>query len=305
MELIRFELDKKYDLGPLAIALGEFDGLHLAHQELINKATNYAKSQNMKSAVFSFDPHPDFILKKKEYHGYITPLPIKIKKLESLNVDYLVLMPFTLEFAKLSPLDFINHYLKAFDVKKVVVGFDYKFGFKGSGNSELLKEYFNVEVIDKMEFASKKIGSNEIRDYLLKGDMQAVKNMLGSYYNITGQVVNGNKVGRTFGIRTANVQIDEHYQVLRKGVYAVYVTYNGIKYLGVCNIGNNPTINYVSIPRLEVHILNFSEEIYDKEISVDFVEFLRDEFKFSSVDEMLVQINKDIVNTKEILEKNI
>lgn len=305
MELIRFESNKKYDLGPLAIALGEFDGLHLAHQELINKATKFAKKNNMKSAVFSFDPHPDFILKKKAYHGYITPLPAKMAKLESLGVDYFVLIPFTLEFAKLSPLDFINSYLKAFEIKKIVVGFDYRFGFKGSGNTELLKEHFDVEVIEKIEFANKKIGSNEIRDYLLKGDMAAVKNMLGSYYNITGKVVDGNKIGRTFGIRTANVQIDEQYQVLRKGVYAVFVNFNGVKYFGVCNIGNNPTINYVSIPRLEVHILDFSVEIYGKEISVDFVEFLRDELKFSSVEEMVIQINKDIINTKEILEKNI
>jgi riboflavin kinase/FMN adenylyltransferase len=305
MELIHFDVNRKYYLGPIAIALGEFDGLHIAHQELINKAIKYGKDNNAKSAVFSFYPHPDFVLKKRMNNGYITPLKVKVERLEKLGVDYFVLIPFTLEFAKLAPTDFINNYLKAFDIKRVVVGFDYRFGFKGSGNADLLKEYFDVEVVQKIELADQKIGSNEIRDYLLLGDMESVKNMLGRFYNITGIVTNGNKVGRTFGIRTANITIEEHYQVLRKGVYAVYVNFNEKTYLGVCNIGINPTINQVSIPRLEVHILDFDEDIYGKKISVDFVKFLRDEVKFPSVDDLVNQIKLDIINTKAILEKYI
>lgn len=304
MELIHFDIKKKYELGPIAIALGEFDGLHLAHQELIKKAINYSKENNMKSAVFSFFPHPDFVLNKRSNRGYITPIKVKAEKLESLGVDYFVLIPFTIEFAALSPISFINDYLKVFDIREIVVGFDYKFGHRGSGNANLLSEHFNVEVVEKIELDHQKIGSNEIREFLLAGKMQSVYNMLGRYYNITGKVTTGNQVGRKLGIRTANIEIDEHYQVLRKGVYAVRVNFNGKVYNGVCNIGHNPTINYVSIPRLEVHILDFDQEIYDKEISVDFVYFLRDEEKFASVEEMIKQINQDIINTKEILEKN-
>lgn len=305
MELIRFEIGKDYNIGQIAIALGEFDGLHVAHQVLIKKAVNYAKDNNIKSAVFSFDPHPDFVLKKRTNHGYITPMTEKMDRLEKLGVDYFVVLPFTLEFSRLDPIEFINDYLNSFAIRKIVVGFDYRFGFKGKGNTDLLKEHFNVEVVEKIELDNLKIGSNEIREFLMKGDLDTVKSMLGRYYNITGNVITGNKVGRTFGIRTANIQIEEHYQTIRKGVYAVFVNFNGDRYFGVCNIGNNPTINYVKIPRLEVHILDFNKEIYEKEISVDFVKFLRDEFKFDTVEEMVVQINKDIENAKEILEKEL
>jgi riboflavin kinase/FMN adenylyltransferase len=305
MELIKFKLGEKYNLGKLAVALGEFDGLHIAHQELIKKAINYAKANNIKSAVVSFDPHPDYVLKKRFDQGYITPMKAKAEKLEELGVDYFIVIPFTIELAKLSPNDFINNYLKAFEIEKVVVGFDFRFGHRGSGNSDTLREHFKVEVVERITLHDEKIGSNEIRDYLIQGEMEKVKNMLGRYYNITGKVVSGNQVGRTLGIRTANIQIEERYQVLRKGVYAVYVSFNNKRYFGVCNIGNNPTINYVSIPRLEVHILDFNQEIYDEVISVDFVKFLRDEEKFASVEAMIAQINQDIINTKAILEKNI
>lgn len=304
MELIRFDNKLTYNLGKLAVALGEFDGLHIAHQELINNVVSYAKVNNIKSAVISFDPHPDFVLKKRVDQGYITPLKVKIEKLKELGVDYFILVPFTLEFASLSPIDFIQNYLQKLEIELIVVGFDYKFGYRGSGNPETLKKYYNVIVIDRIELANEKIGSNEIRKFLIDGDMDSVKKMLGRYYNITGKVVGGNKIGRTLGIRTANIEIEEQYQIIRKGVYAVYVNIAGVKYLGVCNIGNNPTINYVSIPRLEVHILDFNQDIYDQTISVVFIKFIRDEVKFSSIEEMVNQINQDIINAKQILENN-
>jgi len=305
MELLNFKVDENYSLGKLAVALGEFDGIHLAHQKLINKVVNYAKAKNIKSAVISFDPHPDYVLNKRTNLGYITPLKEKVSKLAELGIDYLILIPFTLEFAKLSPLDFINNYLKKLDIDLLVVGFDYRFGYKGSGNVDTLKAYFNVDVVEKVELGNEKVGSNEIRSYLIKGDMDSVKKMLGRYYNITGKVVDGNKVGRTLGFKTANIQIEDEYQVLRKGVYAVFVNYQGKKYLGVCNIGNNPTINYVKIPRLEVHIFDFNQEIYGETINVEFVKFLRDELKFATTEAMIEQIHQDIKEAKVVLEKSL
>lgn len=304
MELIHFEYHKNYNLGDLVIAMGEFDGLHLAHQELIKRAINHAKKINAKSAVFSFDPHPDFVLKKRSNQGYITPLNVKIKALESLGVDYFILIPFTLEFSKILPREFEERVLNKFTIKRIVVGFDYRYGYRGSGNTETLKKHFDVDVVQQIDFMNQKMGSNEIRELLLQGKMYEVSKMLGRYYNITGRVVSGNKVGRKMGIRTANVTLEEHYQILRKGVYAVYVTINNKKHFGVCNIGNNPTVNYVEIPRLEVHVLDFDEIIYNEIISVDFVEFLRDEIKFASVNELISQINEDIMKTREILEEN-
>lgn len=301
MELIYFSKLKKINYGPLAVALGEFDGLHLAHQELIKKAINYSKEKGIKSAVISFDPHPDFVLKKRVNKGYLTPLKDKQAFLEKLGVDYFIIIPFTVELASLSPEAFIKDYLNVFQIEKLIVGFDYKFGFRGSGNPELLKKHFNLEVVERIEYNKQKIGSNEIREHLIKGEIKEVTALMGRYYNITGKVVMGNKVGRTIGIRTANVEIEEEYQILKKGVYAVYVYFGNNKYRGICNIGNNPTINYVKIPRLEVHIFDFDQEIYDQEISVDFVEFIRPEVKFRTAKVMVERIGVDIAKAKEIL----
>jgi riboflavin kinase/FMN adenylyltransferase len=302
MELIRFEFGKKYNLGNLCVALGEFDGLHLAHQTLIKRAIKSAGEINAKSAVISFDPHPDFILKKRENQGYLTPLNTKIRTLKDLGVDYFILIPFTLSLSKLPYEEFESTVLDEFSIKKLIVGFDYRYGFKGSGNTETLKKKYNVEVIDKILFKDEKMGSNSIREFLLAGRMDDVASSLGRYYNITGLVVGGNQVGRTIGIRTANINIDIEYQVLRKGIYGVIVEIKDKKYLGVCNIGNNPTLNYVEIPRLEVHILDFDETIYNEIISVDFVVFLRDEIKYDNKDELIKQINLDIENTRKLVE---
>lgn len=305
MELIFLDENKKYDLGAISIALGEFDGLHLAHQSLISKTIEHAKKTNIKSAVFSFDPHPDFILKKRAYQGYITPMNEKKVLLEQLGVDYFIIIPFTVELSKYTPTEFENRILNKFDIKHIVVGFDYRYGHRGAGNYQTLQKKYNVEVVDKIELDNQKIGSNEIRNYLLAGQMDSVKAMLGRFYNITGIVIPGNKVGRELGFRTANIGINENYQVLRKGVYATFVTVRNKRYFGVCNIGNNPTVNYVEKARLEVHILDFDNDIYGEIISVDFVEFLRDEIKYNNIDDMLTQINQDVMNAKSILEKNI
>jgi riboflavin kinase/FMN adenylyltransferase len=131
--------------------------------------------------------------------------------------------------------------------------------------------------------------------------MEEAAKMLGRYYNITGVVEKGNQVGQRLGFRTANITLSEEYQLLKKGVYGVYVTLNGKKYLGVCNIGNNPTLNFVKRPRLEVHILDFNSMIYDQVLSVDFVVFLREEIQFDSVEALVAQIRQDIENTIQLL----
>jgi len=302
MELIKFDFNKNYNIEDLVVALGEFDGLHLAHQTLINKTINFSKELNVKSAIISFDPHPDFVLKKRRNQGYITPLSVKAKSLEELGIDYFIVVPFTEEFGRRSPLDFEKNVLEKFNIKKIVVGFDYRYGYKGAGTTESLKEKYPVFVLNRIDFLDHKMGSYEVRELLMAGEVEEVTKILGRFYNITGKVVSGNQVGQKIGIRTANVTLDEDYHRLKKGVYGVIVTIDGRKFLGVCNIGNNPTINYVQKPRLEVHILDFNEMIYDKIISVDFSVFIREERKFDNVDDLVFQINQDIENAKRLVE---
>lgn len=303
MELIYFDYHDYHHLGGIALALGEFDGLHLAHQTLIGEAVKYAQENNLKTAVLSFDPHPDFVLKKRPYQGYITPLAEKAKALAKLGVDYLFVINFTISFASLSPEEFEKQVLDKLDIRKLFVGFDYRYGSKGKGNPERLKEIYPTFVLERITLNNQKIGSEEIRDLLASGKTEEAAKLLGRYYQISGKVVPGDGIGRKLGIRTANIALEADYQFLKNGVYAVFVTLSGMKFFGVCNIGHNPTVNYVERPRLEVHILNFEKDLYGSEITVDFVRFLRPEIKFSDSAALVAQIQKDINQAVQILEE--
>lgn len=306
MELIRYNLNDEMKIkDKLAIALGQFDGLHLAHTMLIQEAVKIAKEKNIKSAVLTFDPHPDFILKKRENHGYITPITSKANYIASLGVDYLIIINFNLEVSQLAPEDFEKIFLFSLDIDTLIAGFDFRYGRMGKGSVDRLKELHRFSVIkfEEVKYENQKMGSELVRQYLEAGELEHVTNILGRYYNITGKVVPGNKVGRKMGFKTANIDLEENYHFLRKGVYGVFVYIENKRYLGVCNIGNNPSINYTERPRLEVHIFDFDEYIYNQEISVDFVFFIRDEIKFDSIEELIKQINKDVIYTKENLIK--
>lgn len=305
MELINFRFEDRYDLGEIVIAMGEFDGLHIAHQILLKKTVALANKYHVKSAVITFDPHPDFVLKKRVNQGYLTPLNVKIKQIEELGIDYLIVINFTKEFSQITPKDFEANVLDKFQVKRIVVGFDFHYGGKGLGSVATLKEKYQVTMINRVDMLDQKIGSNMVRELLLEGRIKEANKMLGRYYNITGRVESGNKIGQKIGIRTANITLEEEYQLLRKGVYAVKVTLDEKKYIGVCNIGHNPSINYVEIPRLEVHILHFNEMIYDKIIAVDFIDFIRDEKKYDNLEDLIKQIHIDIKTAETIVGDKI
>lgn len=301
MELIRFSRLKKYDLGKIVATLGVFDGLHLAHQKLISRAVELAKQNNVKSAVITFDPHPDYVLHKRKNAGYLTPLPEKIQFLETMGVDLLILIPFNKAFSDTSSEDFEEQYLGKFDLVKIIVGYDYHYGRKGQGTIASLKEKYDVEVLEEQVINNERFASDIIRQGLLAGNLEKVNSMLGRPYNISGVVAEGNKIGQKLGFRTANIILSEAYQSLKTGVYGVIVTVDKQKYLGVCNIGHNPTVTYLLEPRLEVHILDFAADIYQKWISVDFIVFIREEIKFASREELVKQINADVATTRKLI----
>lgn len=303
MELIHFKNQNYHYLGGIALALGEFDGLHRAHQSLIGETVKYARENKLKAGVLTFEPHPDFVLKKRPYQGYITPLSEKVRAMAALGVDYLFVVNFTPEFARLSPEKFEREVLGRLDIRKIFVGFDYRYGLRGAGNPASLQEKYPVLVLDKIIHNEKKIGSSIIRSLLASGKTEEAAALLGRHYSITGRVIPGDGVGKKIGFPTANIEMAGDYHFLKEGVYAVIITVRGKKHAGVCNLGHNPTLNYVERPRLEVHILDFDEDIYGEEIAVDFVKYLRPEIKYSGPEALLMQIRKDIAQAAKILEE--
>ena len=303
MELINIDykglsFDKK-----IILAVGQFDGLHIAHLEIIKKTIENANINKCNSAIMTFDPHPDYFLNKREKLGYITPLNKKISLLESLGIDYLIVIKFDQNLCSMSFQDFEKNILNKLNIIKIVAGFDFRYGYKGLGNVETLKKQYEIDVIDEIKYNGVKLGSNLIRDFLEQGDVKEVYKLLGRYYSIKGIVETGNKIGQTLGIRTANITLKDDYYILKTGVYGVYIDVRGKEYVGVCNIGNNPTLNYSERRKLEVHIFDFDQDIYNVEIIVKFVYYLREEKKFDSKEKLILEVNKDIQNVKNKLVK--
>ncbi|MGI6709888.1 MAG: bifunctional riboflavin kinase/FAD synthetase [Bacilli bacterium] len=301
MELIYVDykglkFDKK-----IVLAAGQFDGLHKAHIKLIKKTIEVAKKNNCSSALMTFDPHPDYFLNKRERLGYITPLDRKITLLESFGIDYLIIIKFDEHLANMNYIDFEEEILDKFNIIQIVAGFDFRYGYKGLGNTETLKEHYNVYVVDEIKYKGVKLGSDLIRNFLEKGDVKEVYKLLGRYYSIKGFVEKGNRIGQTLGVRTANITLKDDYYILKPGVYGVYIEIDKSEFAGVCNIGNNPTLNYSKRRKLEVHIFDFDQDIYNVEITVKFVYYLREEKKFDSKDELVFQVNKDIQDAKNKL----
>ncbi len=303
MEVKRLEYPleiKKTDLPPLVLALGYFDGVHLGHQKVIQVAKDRAVQKGWKSAVMTFDPHPSVVLRKSEQHvQFITPIRDKVHLIEQLEIDYLFIVHFTESFANLLPQEFVDQYIIGLNAKHVVAGFDFTYGRMGQGTMETLpfhsRNEFMFTVIPKLASEGKKISSSWIRTYLKEGKTEQLPLLLGRYYTTKGIVVHGDKRGRTIGFPTANVTLTEDYILPPLGVYAVQLKVDGEWYKGVCNIGFKPTFHREASrkPSIEVHLFNFQSDIYGKHVEIEWHVYLRKEQKFSGIDELVAQIEKD------------
>ncbi len=292
------------------MALGYFDGVHLGHQKVIHEAKRQAEHNGLKSAVMTFDPHPSVILGKSEKHvQYITPLAQKIKIIEAFGIDYLFIVRFTQEFANLLPQEFIDQYVIGLNVKHVVAGFDFSYGRMGKGTMETMpfhsREQFTYTVVQKYTAGNEKVSSTRIRQYLKEGRTGDLPELLGRYYTTSGIVIHGDKRGRTIGFPTANVDIYEEYILPPLGVYAVRIMIDKNWYYGVCNVGYKPTFNKEALRiSVEVNIFNFNEDIYEKEVMVEWHQYLRKEQKFSGIDELVAQISLDKQNAIQYFKQN-
>ncbi len=290
------ELKNKYPA--TVIALGTFDGLHLGHTDVINTAENYAERSGLKLAVFTFSNHPLALIRPDLVPVRIISAEEKIKLLESFGVDYLINIPFTEDFAALSPDEFLDR-LACFNYRCLVVGENFTYGFLGSGKTETLersgrKNGFDVIVRPLVKINGNVVSSTGIRNLIQAGHIEYANRMLGRAYAITGKIVHGEQRGRKLGFPTANIELlHGEMAVPAPGVYAVTASIEGSIYEGMGNIGNNPTFNDVEHARLEVNLFNCSRDLYGKTMSVQFHKYIRAEKKFSGVEELCRQIEED------------
>ncbi|MGD9677164.1 MAG: bifunctional riboflavin kinase/FAD synthetase [Vulcanibacillus sp.] len=293
----------KYKQSPNIMAIGYFDGVHLGHQKVISKALERAKENNIICSVMIFEPHPHEIIGVTNKVEKITPINSKINQLKKLGVNICYIVKFTKNFANTSPRNFIDEILIQLNVKGIVVGYDFTFGKNGSGNPETLKELskniYTVDIIEPYFLSNIKISSTRIRDCLISGNITDANKMLGRSYSFKGKVVHGDGRGRDIGFPTVNLELIDDYSKIKNGVYTVNVKYNGNKLLGVMNVGYRPTFSPDNVIKYEVYIIDFNEEIYGQELEVELLYYLREEKKYSNIEDLKKQINIDIVSAEE------
>lgn len=302
VEVIRINLEENFNrenYPPTVMALGYFDGVHLGHQRVIGEAKKIAEENGWSSGVMTFDPHPTVVLgKNNQKVDYLTSFESKAEEIEKLGIDFLFVIHFTRDFANLSPQEFVDNYLINLHVKHVVAGFDYSYGKKAMGTSQTLSEHargcFETTIIEKETYLGEKVSSTLIRSFIKNGDLEMVPSLLGRFYTVEGIVVDGDKRGRTIGFPTANVKQSNVLLLPPKGVYAVKIKVQDKWYQGVCNVGTKPTFHPEKTAlSIEVHIIDFHQEIYGERVVVEWHKRIRSEKKFNGIKELVQQIEQD------------
>jgi riboflavin kinase/FMN adenylyltransferase len=281
------------------ITIGTFDGVHIGHKKILQKVVAEAKKNNLTSAVLTFFPHPRFILNQNSDLKLLNTIEEKKALLNSTGLDALLIHPFDQEFANLSAEEFVKKILvDQLNISKIIIGHDHRFGKNRSADINNLIQFgtkynFEVEQISAQELNEIAISSTKIRTALNEGNINLANNYLGYPYSFSGKVIKGKQIGRTIGFPTANIEIQEPLKLLPKnGVYIVKCLVKNQEVNGIMNIGNRPTVNGTS-QSIEVHLLNFDEDIYGLEITVKMIDFIRNEQKFENLDQLKSQIQND------------
>ena len=292
------------------VTIGTFDGIHIGHQKILKDLIKTAKKEGKKSVLLTFFPHPRMVLQKDNKILLLNTIEEKSGLLEKMGLDYLIIHPFSKEFSRLTALDFVRDILvNKLNTSRLIIGYDHHFGKNREGNIHQLKEYsllydFKVEEIPAQDIDDVSVSSTKIRTALKEGNLKTANNYLGYHYMLNGTVVSGKKLGGTIGFPTANLEIKEPYKLIPKtGVYIIKTLINTVLYTGIMNIGFNPTV-LGKHQTIEAHLFDFNEDLYGKEIMIEFIYFLREEHKFKSVKELVVQLNIDKENAISYLSNN-
>ena len=271
---------------PLVCCLGYFDGLHRGHQRLIQ----VAKQLGHPVALLTFDRHP----KKDRPLHVLTPLSVKKALLESWGVSVLIIVQFTDEVMALSPTSFLEK-LAAMNIHHLVVGEDFRFGQHALGDVMMLKQssLFTTHVVETMVEKGEKISTSTILSLLGDGHVRDVTHLLGRPYQVKGYVGHGLKKGTELGYPTANIVLEEPFYLPKNGVYITAFLYKGIRYYSLASLGYHPTVAQLTTPSLEVHVLDFAEDLYEQHVAVEFLDYIRDEKKFASLPALIQQMDHD------------
>ncbi len=289
---------ESFKLEPSAIALGTFDGVHIAHKEVIQTVVETAKSKKLLSVVYTFSNHP------KEMSDVVTPKRLitpdqKIDIIGKLGVDVLVIVPFDEYQLNISAESFLEEIiLDKINAKHIIVGYDFRFGRNAKGCVSMLKDYqtehkYALDVIEPIRHNGVLISSTRIREHLLNGHVESANELLGRKYDIRGTVVHGKHMGRKLGFPTINLKTTYEMSVLRPGVYITETVIDDKVFPSVTNVGFNPTFNQKDF-NIETYILDFDQDLYDRVLDVMFIRFISPEVKFNSLDELISKIDNDV-----------
>lgn len=294
------------------ITLGTFDGIHIGHRKIIEEVISKSSFYGGRNFLITFDPHPRSILSKDHKVQILCTLKEKLRLLESIGIQNVLVINFTREFSQLSAGEFFDKYvLKGIGVREMVIGYDHHFGKGRDGDETKLREMgkannFKVSTVDAITIDSVKVSSTKIRNLLVSGNIKTVSLFLSRYYSFSGRVVVGDKRGRELGFPTANIQIDDPDKLIPAiGIYAVefFIGNDNRKYTGVMSIGKRPTFYNEGKITTEVYVFDFDKDIYGSNVTVNVVERIRGEEKFSSADELVLQMKKDVEAGMEILNQ--
>ena len=288
---------------PTVATIGFFDGVHLGHRFLIQQVKVAATQTGWQSSIITFPVHPRQVIQSEFQPQLLSSPEEKIELLASTGVDNCILLPFTRELSQLTAYEFMQLLYDKYKVRMLVIGYDHRFGHNRAETFEDYCRYgreLGIHIMQASAYTQEqdKVSSSAIRRALQTGDIRTATKFLGYHYYLEGTVVDGYKVGRKIGFPTANLRVDFPNKLIPSiGVYAVYVYVNGEKHKGMLNIGYRPTINNGTDLSIEVHILDFEGDIYHQKMRIEFIDFLRPEEKFNSVDELVLQMQKDKVAT--------
>jgi len=296
---------------PTIVTIGTFDGVHIGHKKILEKIICNTNNSDYESLVLTFFPHPRTVLQSETEMKQLNTIEEKSDLIKKAGIDNLVIHPFDKDFSQLTAEEFVQKVLvSTFNVKKIVIGYDHRFGRNRTANIDDLiafgnKYNFEVEQISAEELNEVAVSSTKIRNALSEGNIELANSFLGYNYSIKGSVVQGKQLGRTIGFPTANVKVNEDYKLIPKsGVYVVKCKIENQSYFGMMNIGTNPTVeNTNQIQKIEVNIFDFDAEIYDKSITVTFLKRIRSEQKFDSLESLKAQIAMDKIESLQFIKK--
>lgn len=293
------------------VTIGTFDGVHIGHQKIIEKLVLEAKANQKKSVLLTFFPHPRMVLQKEASIKLLNTIDERAALLEKTGLDYLIIHPFSKEFSRLKALDFVRDILvNKLNISKLIIGYDHHFGKNREGNIEQLTEYsylydFSVEEIPVQDIDDVAVSSTKVRRALANGELKTANKYLGYNFSLIGKVISGKQLGGKIGFPTANIDLTEDYKLIPKtGVYLVKSFINTKEVYGMMNIGNRPTVNG-DYQTIETHFFDFNKDLYNTNITIELIYFLREERKFDSIEHLTDQLKKDEKIAREHFINNL